>query len=260
MRAPTMTTTYGDKEREFLNALEADTGRTLSQWMDAIRAEGLAERNDIIDWLRRQGFRFSRASWLERVHHNGGKPIYADRPAGEPRAPRRTPTPASAPEQRTSVAARQASTSVLGSSVLPVPAAPKPSRPPQPPAAPETPRPAADAYASVASNVVPLTFTDPLSPEITNLTAKAKAYRPLADFLLREIAKAVPSASFGVRGQQIVVASAGREFASLAISARELKLAIAQSGAQAGAVSLTDARQVDAALLDRIKAAATTAS
>jgi hypothetical protein len=52
------------------------------------------------------------------------------------------------------------------------------------------------------------------------------------------------------------MASAGREFASLAISARELKLAIAQ----AGAVSLTDARQVDDALLDRIKAAATTAS
>ena len=103
---------------------------------------------------------------------------------------------------------------------------------------------------------MPLTFTDPLSPEITTLTAKAKAYRPLADFLLREIAKSVPSASFGVRGQQIVVASAGREFASLAISARELKLAIAQ----AGTVSLTDARQVDAALLDRIKAAATTAS
>ena len=257
MRAPTMTTTYGDKEREFLNALEADTGRTLSQWMDAIRAEGLAERNDIIDWLRRQGFRFSRASWLERVHHNGGKPIYADRPAGEPRAARRTPTPASAPEQRAPVPGRQASTGVLGSSVLPTPAAPKPSRPQQQqPAAPETPRPAADAYASAASNVVPITFTDPLSPEITSLTAKAKAYHPLADFLLREIAKAVPSARFGVRGQQIVAASAGREFASLAISARELKLAIAQ----AGTVSLTDARQVDAALLDRIKAAATTAS
>ncbi len=140
--------------------------------------------------------------------------------------------------------------------MLQAPAASKPSKPQQQPATPEPPRPAADAYASAASNVVPLTFTDPLSPEITNLTAKAKAYRPLADFLLREIAKGVPSASFGVRGQQIVVASAGREFASLAVSARELKLAIAQ----AGAVSLTDVRQLDDALLDRIKAAATTAS
>jgi hypothetical protein len=139
--------------------------------------------------------------------------------------------------------------------VLPAPAAPKSSKPQQS-ATSEPPRPAADAYASAAANIAPITFTDPLSPEITNLTAKAKAYRPLADFLLREIAKGVPSASFGVRGQQIVIASAGREFASLTISARELKLAIAQ----AGAVSLTDARQVDAALLDRIKAAATTAS
>jgi hypothetical protein len=248
MRTPTMTSSYGDKEREFLNALEADTGRSLAQWMEAIRSEGLSERNDIIDWLRRQGFRFSRASWLERVHHNGGKPIYADRPAGERTAVRRAPGAARGPVSPV----RAAAPGVLGSSVSqPVAKPPSASQT----TVPETPRPAADAYASAASTVVPLTFSDPLSPDILALTAKAKAYRPLADFLLREIAKAVPSARFAVRGSQIVIAT-GREFASLAVSSRELKLAIAQGGA----LALTDARQVDAALLARIKTAATTAS
>lgn len=244
-----MTSGYGDKEREFLNALEADTGRTLAQWMDAIRAQGLNERNDIIDWLRRQGFRFSRASWLERVYHNGGKPIYADRPAGERTAVRRSPRPATA-EHRPVAPVRATGSGVLGNSVLPRPASPSPA--PQP-TVPDVARPAADAYASAAVNVEPHTFSDPLSPDITAQTAKAKAYRPLADFLLREIAKTVPTARFAVRGQEIVIAS-GAEFASLAVSARGLKLAIAQ----AGAVSLTDARQVDAVLLARIKTAATT--
>ena len=247
-----MTSGYGDKEREFLDALEADTGRSLAQWMEAIRAEGLAERNDIIDWLRRQGFRFSRASWLERVHHNGGKPIYADRPAGErPVAVKRA-----RPVQRAAApgpAAPSQSPGVLGSAL---PANLSFARQPAPASSP-TGKPAADAYAAAAAaNIAPMaTFSDPLSPEITAVTAKAKAYRPLADFLLREIAKTVPGATFAVRGAVIHVA-AGREFATLAISARDLKLAVTQGGS----ITLTDARQVDDALLTRLKAAAATAS
>ena len=45
--------------------------------MAAIAESGRTERNDIIDWLRHQGFQFSWASWLERIHHNGGRLIYA---------------------------------------------------------------------------------------------------------------------------------------------------------------------------------------
>jgi hypothetical protein len=44
--------------------------------MAVITAQGFADRNQTIDWLRSQGFPFARASWLERIHHNGGKPIY----------------------------------------------------------------------------------------------------------------------------------------------------------------------------------------
>src|SRR6476659_8716110 len=75
-----MSTDYAAKEREFLDSLKADTGRDLSEWMAAIRAQALPHRNDIIDWLRQQGFMFSRASWLERIHNNAGRPIYPRQP------------------------------------------------------------------------------------------------------------------------------------------------------------------------------------
>src|SRR5688572_10829926 len=62
-----------DEEREFLAGLKARTGRDLSQWMAAIAAQGFHDKNEIIDWLRTQGLPFARASWLERIHRNGGK-------------------------------------------------------------------------------------------------------------------------------------------------------------------------------------------
>jgi hypothetical protein len=248
MRASSTTLIHQEREREFLSALESDTGRTLAQWMDAIRAEQLDDRNAIIDWLRRQGFRFSRASWLERVHHNGGRPIYADQPVVD-RATVRRP-PASPKPDRASSAAGRPAVPVLGN---------RPSSASRPPPAalamPEVPRAASEAYATASSSLVPLSFADPLSPEIAAVTAKAKAYRPLADFLLREIAKAVPGATFAVRGQTVVALS-GRDFATLGVSARELKLTLAG----AGTIVLTDARQVDASLLARITAAARTTS
>jgi hypothetical protein len=51
-----------------------------SGWQ-AIAAQGFADKNETIDWLRAQGFPFARASWLERIHSNGGRPIYMDQPA-----------------------------------------------------------------------------------------------------------------------------------------------------------------------------------
>ena len=94
-----MSADYAEKEREFLACLEADTGRDLEAWMAAIETQGLTERNEIIDWLREQGFLFSKASWLERIHNNSGKPIYG---VGAARAravkrPRSKPGPSSSP-------------------------------------------------------------------------------------------------------------------------------------------------------------------
>lgn len=73
-----MSTDWREKERQFLTSLKADTGRDLGEWMRVIAAQNLPHRNDIIDWLRQQGFAFARASWLERIHHNQGRPIYLD--------------------------------------------------------------------------------------------------------------------------------------------------------------------------------------
>ncbi|MGD9671232.1 MAG: hypothetical protein AB7U75_19660 [Hyphomicrobiaceae bacterium] len=73
-----MSTDWREKEREFLTSLKADTGRDLGEWMRVIAAQNLPHRNDIIDWLRQHGFPFARASWLERIHHNQGRPIYLD--------------------------------------------------------------------------------------------------------------------------------------------------------------------------------------
>jgi uncharacterized protein DUF5655 len=83
-----------EEEQQFLAELKARSGRDLAEWMAAISAQGFADKNDTIDWLRAQGFPFARASWLERIHTNGGKPIYSDTPpksvlVPEPRPARR---------------------------------------------------------------------------------------------------------------------------------------------------------------------------
>ncbi|MFT3730292.1 MAG: hypothetical protein QM780_02550 [Hyphomicrobium sp.] len=94
-----MNSAYAEKEREFVAGLAEDTGRDLAQWMTAIADSGHTERNDIIDWLRHQGFQFAWASWLERIHHNGGRLIYADDTRSDPRAPNRPRRPADIDEE-----------------------------------------------------------------------------------------------------------------------------------------------------------------
>jgi hypothetical protein len=75
-----MTRDEQDEEQTFLAELKARTGKDLAQWMAAITAKGFSDKNEAIDWLRLEGFPFARASWLERIHNNGGKPIYQDAP------------------------------------------------------------------------------------------------------------------------------------------------------------------------------------
>jgi hypothetical protein len=65
-----------EEERDFLAELKARSGRDLGEWMAAITAQGFTDKNHVIDWLRTQGFPFARASRLERIHNNGGRPLY----------------------------------------------------------------------------------------------------------------------------------------------------------------------------------------
>ena len=235
-----MSIDYGEKERQFLATLKADTGRDLDEWMAAIAAQGLAHRNDVIDWLRRQGFMFSKASWIERIHNNGGRPIYAG--AG---ATRRRPEPRRSPPRLLQPAPAPAETAA--SPPVPILAA-------APPPAPRTPS------------------AEPDPATLEALLARAKAYRPLAAYVVAEIRKAVPDVAVEPRDGYLTFRAAGRDFALLALSPRELRLALAASRPPQGlaleparfspplrgapAMShmavLTDARQITPALIAAI--------
>lgn len=227
-----MATDYGEKERAFIDGLKENSGRELDEWMAAITEQNLPHRNDIIDWLRQQGFMFSKASWLERIHHNGGRPIYADTAAAPPAAPRQ----------------RQDASEIV-----------------KPPSAPK-PEPVPVASASVKARP---------DNDLDALLAKAKAYRPLAHFLIEQIKTVRPAARFGPRGTFIAIGDT-ENFAALGIGAKQLRLhlelgdhppdEIVKKGVPGGGlgkadtlshmVVLTDARQIDAYLLDLIKRAA----
>lgn len=100
-----------EEERDFLTDLKARSGRDLAGWMAAIAAQGFSDKNETIDWLRTQGFPFARASWLERIHSNGGRPIYLD--DGTPAERPRPPKPASAPAASAASTAPAADTHAL---------------------------------------------------------------------------------------------------------------------------------------------------
>lgn len=227
-----MATDYGEKERAFIDGLKENSGHDLDEWMAAITEQNLPHRNDIIDWLRQQGFMFSKASWLERIHHNSGRPIYAGNTAATPAAPRR--------RQDASVIAKP----------------------------PSAPKPEPDPVASASVEARP-------DNDLDALLAKAKAYRPLAHFLIEQIKTVRPAARFEPRGTFIAIGDT-ENFAALGIGAKQLRLhlelgdhppdEIVKKGVPGGGlgkadalshmVVLTDARQIDAYLLDLIKRAA----
>jgi hypothetical protein len=221
-----------EEEREFLDRLQARTGRSLAEWMAAIGAQGFADKNDTIDWLRRQGLTFARASWLERIHANGGNPIYSGAQAKIP-AP---PTPPAAP---------------------PPPAAPGPAA--APPAAAPPPRPPAPEAPEAAAS-------------LAKLVAAAKGYQPLYHLLEAEIRRCIPTVVLTPQRTYISV-GAPAEFAAITLHATGVRLGLAlgdhpidpqlQKARMQGPgpgithmVVLTDARQVNADLLARVRTAA----
>jgi hypothetical protein len=239
-----MTTDYGEKERAFVDALKENTGRDLGEWLAAISAKDLPHRNDIIDWLRQQGFMFSKASWLERIHHNGGRLIYADAPKGAPASRR-------ASKRRDAAASPSASAAATATGSAPI--APASAPPP----APSTPPVARD--------------------DLDALLAKAKAYRPLAQHLLAQIRTVRPAARFEAHDSYVAIADPA-EFARIGIGPKELRLHLAlgdagfdeilKKGVPGGGLGksealshmlvLEDARQIDRRLLELVARAAAT--
>jgi hypothetical protein len=258
-----MSTHLFDKEREFVDGLQADTGRDLDGWMAAISASGRHGRNEIIDWLRLQGFPFSRASWLERIHHNGGRLIYGE-PSRTELRPRssRPPAPAAEPPTRPPNAAH----------VVPLAPslhrAPSPQSPPPPPPARTEPMPTPTQ--SIANRSIANQSND---DDIDTLMQAAKAYRPLAQALLRDVLATVPATDIRVCGS-LVAFELGQSFAAMAPTPKGVRLHVldvpaattlaglqrSKSGpagfaALVHSVLLTDARQIDANLAGAIRAA-----
>jgi Domain of unknown function (DUF5655) len=226
-----------EDEREFLAGLKARTGRDLAQWMAAIAAQGFADKNEVIDWLREQGLPFARASWLERIHKNGGKPIYASNlPAA--------PSPQAAQP----------------------PSAPQPPPVPAATASPAPQRPAPDRPAPVTAEVAA-----PDADAMEKLIAAAKGYRPLYHLLAAAVLKAIPDLTIAPRSTYLSMA-APAEFAAITLHATELRLGLdlgdrpfdgelqksklrGPGAAITHMLVLTDARQVNDDLMSLIKAA-----
>lgn len=173
-----MATDYAEKERQFIASLEADTGLTLDAWMRAISDSGQANRNDTIDWLRERGFTFSNASWLERIHHNGGRLVYAD-DAPQPLSPA-PPRPASTRTAAVALAAASA------------------SGPP--------PLPAVNATASLPRLAAPALVPQAmLDADVQHVLNAAKGLRPLAHLALQAIVQAVPHTAFSCDGELLIL-------------------------------------------------------
>lgn len=231
-----MTRKHAELEKELIDDLLPRTGKTLAQWMAEIDAAGLSGKNEIIDWLRPRGFTFANASWLERIHNNDGRPIYL---AGAARPI------AAAPLQ---AAARHAAQSPTPA---PTPVAVVSCATAEPSAAP------------VAEPSLPGSLADTL--------ARGKAYRPLAEMLLRQIEAVLHGVVISAAGD-LVALGKPRELAVLYVSPRELRLGLALGADAAGEglikaripgagahithmVVLTDARQVGPALLEHVRSA-----
>lgn len=233
-----------EEEREFLERLQARTGRDLAQWMAAITLKKFTDKNQIIDWLRAQGLSFQRASWLERIHANGGKPIYGGVPA-KPQLPEPAGAPVLPPKQQ----APAVTPPPPPAAVPPAPsAAPPPLAPPAPPAAPT------DAVAA-----------------LEKLISAAKGYRPLYQLVESALRGAIAGVILTPRTGYISV-GAPAEFAAVTLHATEVRLgldlgerpfdALIQKSKMKGpgpAIShmavLTDARQVNSELLKLVETA-----
>ena len=223
-----MATDFGEKERAFIDGLKENTGRDLAEWMQEIAASGQVQRNDIIDWLRHKGLMFSRASWLERIHHNGGKPIYADAPKDAPR---------SRPRRRREGAL--ATTPAVAS-----PAADTPAPVPPPPV------PASDIDALLAK-------AKAYRPLAQHVLAKIKSVRPAAGFTARDSAIAIGDpnvfAALGISAKELRLHLAlGEHPFDDVVRKGQAGGGLGKGEALTHMLVLTDARQIDQRLLELV--------
>jgi hypothetical protein len=206
--------------------------------MAAIAAQGFSDKNEIIDWLRSEGLPFARASWLERIHRNGGRPIHAAEPAD-------------GTAETGGVDARPAERRRAPPLLRLVPNTPEKVAPD---VREEQDQPTADAAAA-----------------LDRLVAAAKGYRPLYHLLEARFRQAIREVTFSAQARYVSVGAPG-EFAAITLHATEVRLGLdlgdrafdarlqkaklrGPGPAITHMVVLTDARQVDDDLLALISSA-----
>jgi hypothetical protein len=69
--------TSGEFEKEFLDGLQASTGKDLKTWLGILDGFGGKKRPEVVKWLKEtHGFGHMHASLLAGIHANGGKLVY----------------------------------------------------------------------------------------------------------------------------------------------------------------------------------------
>ena len=237
-----MSRDLAEKEREFLDSLRADTGRDLAEWMAAITAEAFAHRNEAIDWLRQQGFLFSWASWMERIHHNGGRPIYCDMAEAPSEVAVDTTGSRSSRIPTTHLELSKGPGAVESQTNAKSPPHPKlrlvasnPSPRSSDADKPTVAQPSPDALESHSS--APLgqcgepsargfvsRQADTTPSDIAGVIASAKAFAPLAGFIVRKLPELVPGSGVAAGRRHLSFTRNGVPFAVMATSGKGLKL------------------------------------
>ena len=248
-----MATDYAEKERAFIAALSDDTGTDLAGWIARIASSALTERNDIIDWLRQQGFSFAKASWIERIHHNGGRLIYAG-------------------EQNSDVAPAPTRSASANPNAGRARASPRRAPTSDGPSNGDDAGPDERFVAAAAAHAMPpvLNTLGGQGEGVAGVLASAKGLRPLAEVLLAEIGRGGPVETLA--DPPMLKFSGPRPFAALLPGPKELRFYGDFGTAGGGRIKraeqtlrasppfpqvivLNDVRQIDQDLRDCISAA-----
>jgi predicted transport protein len=72
-----MAKTSGELEKEFLDTAKQKTGRNIEAWLSMLKASGIRERKDRMEWLKKgHGLNHLQAQFIVGISLNNGKPVY----------------------------------------------------------------------------------------------------------------------------------------------------------------------------------------
>ena len=74
-----MAKTSEEIEKDFIEGIKDQTGKSLTEWMSYLKGFGMTKRNELLNLLKdKEGFRHQDASLLAGIYVNDGKPVYSD--------------------------------------------------------------------------------------------------------------------------------------------------------------------------------------